>query len=277
MRLFSLHTRVSHVSTANGSATGSPHVALLAVGTIIPELTRSCAYNIQLTPGRIYRTCVYEAGLEAGPSTANANIPHVGTLFQPEPVANIVDPFSGLAGDINLQRPNVDVIVRNEALRTLGSLQGVHTTAGIYFNSTHLRMTVVSKTRFLARLAGFSESAPADLAALCLAMHLIVQPPQSPANRMQSSLYARLKSVLSFLEASNYHSLEVVQCRLLCAFYELGHGIHPAVSITIGACSRIGRFIGLDTRAFQTPERQSNNLVEEEWRRVWWMLANLDR
>ena len=210
-------------------------------------------------------------------NAAGVNVPQIGALYHSEPVASFVSPFSGLAGEIDFQKLNVDRIMRTEALQTLGSPQGVHTTAGIYFNSVHQRMTIISKKRFLERLTGFSVSAPADLAALCLAMHLVIQSPQSQPNGMQSSLYARMKSVLSFLEAANYQSLEVIQCRLLCAFYELGHGIHPAVSITIGACSRIGRFIGLDTRAFQTPGRQSNDVVTEEWRRVWWTLANLDR
>jgi hypothetical protein len=223
---------------------------------------------------------MYQEDEAAGPSTAllgGVALAQASVGLQQEARGASLHPFSALAGDIILQKPEVDLRVRAEALRTLGSMSGLHAMAGIYFSSVHQRVTIVSKKRFLEQLPAFSTSAGADLAALCLAMNLAIQQPQSHANGMQSPLYAQLKSIISLLEATNYQSLEVVQCRLLCAFYELGHGIHPAVSVSLGACSRISRFLRLDVRARPTAELHSNSMPEEERRRVWWTLANLDR
>ena len=223
---------------------------------------------------------MYQEDEMAGPSSANPGgvaPAQASNGFQQEVPGPSSDPFSGFAGDVSLQKPDVDLRVRTEVLRTLGLMPGVYAMVAIYFSSVHQRVTIISKKRFLEQLPAFSTSAGADLAALCLSMNLAVQQPQSRANRMQSPLYAQLKSIISLLEASNYQSLEVVQCRLLCAFYELGHGIHPAVSVSLGACARIYRFLRLELRAGQTPELHSNNIVEEERRRVWWTLVNLDR
>lgn len=223
---------------------------------------------------------MYQEDEMAGPSTAVPEGVALAQTYigsQQDTPGPSLTPFSGLAGDIALEKPEVDWRVRTEALRALGSMPGVHAVAGIYFSSVHQRVTIVSKKRFLEQLPAFPTSAGADLASLCLAMNLVIQQPQSHSSRMQSPLYAHLKSIISLLEAANYQSLEIVQCRLLCAFYELGHGIHPAVSVSLGACSRISRFLRLDMRAAQASELHSNNVVEEERRRVWWTLANLDR
>lgn len=220
---------------------------------------------------------MYEEDGVAGSSTQHGARAGLRTGFGLDTPSHPLNPLPGLAGDITLQQPEVDLRVRAEALKVLGSEEGIYTMAGIYFNSTHLRMTILSKRRFLERSVGFSTSATADFAALCLAMNLVIQLPESHSSAMQSSLYAHLKGIIGLLEAANYQSLEVVQCRVMCAFYELGHGIHPAVSVSLGACSRVARFVGLDVRANQGPQPHENSLIEEESRRAWWMLVNLDR
>jgi hypothetical protein len=189
----------------------------------------------------------------------------------------LVSPLHTLLDGGSIGKDVVDLSVRAEALRTVGSLEDFYTVAGIYFNSVHLRMTIVSKKRFLERVAEFPMSASADFAALCLAINLIIQRPSEPVSDMKSPLYASLKSIIGILEGSNYHSLELVQCRLLCAFYELGHGLIPAASVSIGACSRVARVIGLDARADQAFRSGLSGIAEEERRRVWWALLNLDR
>lgn len=198
----------------------------------------------------------------------------LATARPPDPLRGLLSTL--LDGDA-LQRDLVDASVRAETLRAVGSLEEFLAVAGIYFSSVHLRMTFVSKARFLDRVAQLTTSASADFAALCLAMILIIQRPIEPEGDMQTPLYARLKSIIGILEATNYHSLELVQCRLLCAVYELGHGLISAASVSIGACSRVARVIGLDARADQLLLPGHNGTAAEEKRRVRWALLNLDR
>jgi hypothetical protein len=93
---------------------------------------------------------------------------------------------------------------------------------------------------------------------------------------MQSSLYITVKSVISLLESTNFLSLELVQCRLLVAFYEIGHGISPAASISIAAGARTARALGLN-KQWVRPEFGGHTIDAEEERRVWWAVFNLDR
>jgi len=69
-----------------------------------------------------------------------------------------------------------------------------------------------------------------------------------------------------------------VQARLLVSLYEMGHGIHPAASISIGACARTARALGLNKKLFQRAQGDhASRLRAEEEKRVWWALLNLDR
>lgn len=95
---------------------------------------------------------------------------------------------------------------------------------------------------------------------------------------MQSSLYVKVKGIISLLEATTYHSLETVQSRILVAFYELGHGLHHAATASIGACGKIARFIALhNDLKHPYPEETARGILLEEKRRTMWALHNLDR
>lgn len=94
---------------------------------------------------------------------------------------------------------------------------------------------------------------------------------------MQSSLYVTLKGIISLLEATSYHSLEVVQCRLLIAFYEIGHGIYPAAAASIGACAKMAHFAGFRHRSILSSNEDEREIVAEEKKRTLWMMHNLDR
>ncbi|TKA23903.1 hypothetical protein B0A54_17752 [Friedmanniomyces endolithicus] len=102
-------------------------------------------------------------------------------------------------------------------------------------------------------------------------MQLLLQQPSANCRSMQSTLYANVKSTLGLLEALNYQSLEVVQSRLLCVFYEMGHGILPAASISLATCAKVARSKNLHKR------NATSDVLEEERKRTWWMLLNLDR
>lgn len=97
---------------------------------------------------------------------------------------------------------------------------------------------------------------------------------------MQSSLYVTIKSFLGVLESNNVFTLEIVQSGLLVCFYEMGHNIYPAASVSIGTYARMARVIGLNKKKFQNQELLINHAAKaraEEEKRAWWAIINCDR
>lgn len=83
---------------------------------------------------------------------------------------------------------------------------------------------------------------------------------------------------MSLLESTNYLSLMVIQARLLVTFYEMGHRITPAASISISACASSARALGLNKKVFQnTAAGQPISILAEAEKRVWWAVVVLDR
>jgi hypothetical protein len=157
-------------------------------------------------------------------------------------------------------------------------VEEIHAIVGKYFESNYRRMPIISKAYFHERLPGIFITPKADFIVLTMCIHLIIQFPVAPLLSMQSSLYVLVKNMISILESTGFLSLEVVQARLLVSFYEMGHGIHPAASISIGACARTARALGLNKKKFKIiPKDYAARLREEEEMRVWWAVTNLDR
>lgn len=71
-------------------------------------------------------------------------------------------------------------------------------------------------------------------------------------------------------------TLDFVQCQLLLAVYELGHGIFPAVSSTIASCAKAGRNIGI-TKDHLSKDKSQRGQAFEERLHTWWAIHNLDR
>lgn len=179
-----------------------------------------------------------------------------------------------------LSQPTIDVLVGTEVHELLGSLDNIRATADSYFDTVHLRVPILSRKRFtdsLMRLPGQSLMTRADISALCLAMFILQQRPQTGWRSMRSSLYVTMKSIISLLEATDYRSLQFVQCRVLVAFYEMGHGLDAAASTSISACGKAARSIGLHKRDFHTAQDDDVLLLSEERKRTWWAILNLDR
>lgn len=103
-------------------------------------------------------------------------------------------------------------------------------------------------------------------------MYLVLQAPPEVGAPMTSLLYLRVKALVSILETSKRWSFQLVQSRILLAYYELGHGLLVDASRTIGACAKAARHLKLyDSLA------GDNDIMKEEKRRTWWTLHNLDR
>jgi hypothetical protein len=176
----------------------------------------------------------------------------------------------------SLRQPSVDLAVRSHAAQYLGTLEQVQVLSTDYFDHIWHRMPILSRKRFEQSLSTLAVNPRADFTALCLCIKLLQQPPSSQAHMqsMQSPLYISLKSTMSLFEATGYLTLEVVQCRIILTFYEVGHAIHSASYISIAACARAVRALGIG------PKRSdiiADPLEVEERKRAWWATFNLDR
>jgi len=149
--------------------------------------------------------------------------------------------------------------------------------ATTFCETIYQRIPILCRRLFFERLPGFYSKPEADFVTLCLCMHLVLQDP-TEGSSMQSSLYVMVKSTISLLEAANILSLAVIQSRILITFYEIGHGILPAASISVSACARSAREYGLNKKKFQQVFEDFQTRVRaEEEKRVWWGVVCLDR
>jgi Fungal specific transcription factor domain len=97
------------------------------------------------------------------------------------------------------------------------------------------------------------------------------------ATNMQSSLYYKVKNLIVLLETKADPSLDLVHCRALVTFYEMGHGLHRAAYISLAACARAARVIGLHRKRWRNLNADSDRLVLEEEKRTWWAIVLMDR
>lgn len=183
----------------------------------------------------------------------------------------------GPNADNAFDRPGIEEAVRLQTMNAFGTFSEVQATIAEYFATVYHRLPIISKENFYHRLGSLPHDAPADFAALCLCIRLVLQQPSQQITSMQSVLYMTAKGVITLLESTNYVSIEILQARLLVYFYEIGHGISPANAISIGACARLARVIGLNQNWLLPVEGEARSLLDEEKRRVWWAVFNLDR
>lgn len=106
-----------------------------------------------------------------------------------------------------------------------------------------------------------------------------MQIPEPGAFSMQSSLYVSIKTSIALLEASGFLSVRVLQAKLLVCFYEVGHAIETAASISIAGCGRIVQALGLGRKGFQEVGGLDEEVLmgNEEKKRVRWATILLDR
>lgn len=239
-----------------------------------------------LTYLRIGRICVYDEDTRSATSNTKdlestsqdvvfdlntSSSSHVPPTRLPGPLTDF-DPFQ----NDTLRKPIIDAAVATEVRKHIGSLDRICGITTLYFGAIHKRLPIISLQRFQARLSSYGASAPASFMAVCLCMHLMQQQPMTSADSMQSNLYLTAKSIVSLMEGAGYHDLDAIQCRVMIAFYELGHSIYPAALISIAGCARLARAIRLDKIVDYDVESQEKVVLEER-RRVWWAVVNLDR
>jgi hypothetical protein len=163
-------------------------------------------------------------------------------------------------------------------MQILGSVDNMYTVATDFFTGTHQRIPAMSKFRFFKNLPLLaSGESSADFPALCLCILLIQELPSATKN-MQSPLYITIRNLLNVLEVTNDLSLDFIHCRILLTFYEMGHGLHKAAYISLGASARTARALGLHRRKqWKETDTESDKLMWEEEKRAWWAITIMDR
>ena len=163
------------------------------------------------------------------------------------------------------------------ALRIIGSPDTMRSISAGFFIGTHQRISTISRIRFNQSLQSLATGPREDFAILCLTILLIQQMPTGRATVVQSPLYATVKSFINMLEASNDVSIELVHCRVLVTFYEMGHGLHTAAYVSLAGSARLARTLGLHRKPWRYVDGDTGKILLEEKKRVWWAIANMDR
>ncbi|KAL6885670.1 hypothetical protein GGI43DRAFT_303927 [Trichoderma evansii] len=171
-----------------------------------------------------------------------------------------------------LETLKIDVGITNPVANLVGSVGDIHATAESFFRTIHIWMPIVSKKQFHETLLERLAFRRPETFLLVLAMKLC----SSRAIVARSMLYRTVKQFYFDVESSGRLSVQVLQAAVLIALYELGHGIYPAVIISVGNCARIGLLLGID-RYLITWVPGVPWIEHEERRRVWWMIIVLDR
>ncbi|KAE9377603.1 hypothetical protein N431DRAFT_478809 [Stipitochalara longipes BDJ] len=187
------------------------------------------------------------------------------------PFANLlfgIDPSS----HETLQQSTVDM-----TMGTFGSLDNIIAISNEFFTSTHQRISAISRLRFGRNFQSLNSKPSADFAALCLCILLVQQMPAGKVTNMQSSLYFKVKSLINLLETTNALSLDLLHCRILVSFYEMGHGLHTAAYISIAACARAARALGLHRKRWYNLNADPDRIILEEEKRAWWAVVIMDR
>jgi hypothetical protein len=166
--------------------------------------------------------------------------------------------------------------VRGQAIQILGSLETMFGISVEFFVGAHQRFPVICKHRFEQNLKTLETNSRVDFLVLCLCIHLIQQFPPGNGKSMQSSLYFTVKNLIGLLETTNNISLDLVHCRLLVTYYEIGHGLHTAAYISIATCARVVRVIGLHRKDWRYENSEKSHVMEEK-KRMWWAIVNMDR
>ncbi len=162
--------------------------------------------------------------------------------------ASFLDPDNFILAQVETLKTD-DVITKTVA-NLVGSVSEIQTTAQVFFETVHVWMPIVSKKQFQEGLLERLAVRRAELFLLVLAMKLC----SSRTTVARSLLYRTVKQLYFDIESSGRLSIQMLQAAVLIAIYELGHGIYPAVILSVGNCARIGILLGID-RSLTTGHR----------------------
>ncbi|KAH8817144.1 hypothetical protein F5884DRAFT_896830 [Xylogone sp. PMI_703] len=173
-----------------------------------------------------------------------------------------------------LEAVKIDAGITKSVANLIGSVGDIQATGQFFFKTIHVWMPIVSKKQFEENLPERLAFRRPETFLLVLAMKLC----SSRVVVARSMLYRTVKQFYFDVESSGMLSVQVLQAAVLIALYELGHGIYPAVILSVGNCARIGILLGIDKYLTAGEVIPGVSWIEhEERRRVWWMVLLLDR
>jgi len=173
----------------------------------------------------------------------------------------------------------VGAVIIEEASKILKSMENLNSVVKKYFASVHTWIPMLSRTRFRESLPVFWDESHHDLILLICCMHLITDVPMNlDLENTASSLYTLVRRLYSLVDSMGIVSVELVQCKLLIALFEMAHGLQSAAYMSIGACSRMGVVLGIDKQPRQRAMENDNSWIRrEEKSRTWWAIIIADR
>lgn len=188
-------------------------------------------------------------------------------------------PSIDIAAHLQLGYLQVGAVSMKVASKIYGPLENFDTVSIKYFASVHLWVPMLSRKRFYERLPVVWGQSHQDFILLICCMHLITNVPMvSDLETTASSLYTMVKRLFALVESTGIVSVELVQCKLLIALFEMAHGLQSAAYISIGACSRMGIVLGIDKLQKQRILENDDSCIQrEEKSRTWWAIVIADR
>lgn len=186
-----------------------------------------------------------------------------------------VDPFQ----HVYVRTTSLDLSICTGVFDVVGKLVEIHMVIHGYFNKVHLWFPFIAKESFFRGLRTLNEHPSAEKALLLLCMYLVTSEHEYGQRDFRNSAYVKAKSYLAMIAAAGRECVMTIQASALVSLYEMGHGMHQAAYITLGACARAAMVLGLDTRSSYVNVNSvgDNWTIIEEQSRVWWAIIILDR
>ena len=180
---------------------------------------------------------------------------------------------------MRIELNSITSTIQDYATTLFGSAQRHDAMLLEYFSRVHPWMPFVSRQRFYERLSGLSSTSDHSFVLLTCGMHLILSvPPRVEVGSARSTDYMEIKRLLALAECQGPPVIDLVQCRLLLALYEINHGATDEAYLSLGKCSSAGIVLGLDHMQRRKDDFQHRLWVQlEEERRTWWAITILDR
>ena len=180
---------------------------------------------------------------------------------------------------MRIEPNSITSTIQDYATALFGSAQRLDATLLEYFSSVHPWMPFISRQRFYERLSGLSSTSDHSFVLLTCGMHQILSvPPGVEVGSARSTNYMEIKRLLALAESQGPPVIDLVQCRLLVALYEINHGATDEAYLSLGKCAREGIVLGLDHMQRRKDDLQHRLWVQlEEERRTWWAITILDR
>lgn len=133
------------------------------------------------------------------------------------------------------------------------------------------------KKRFYDHLMNPLVPNRSDMVLLFICMKLVTWIPRHAQDNPRTALYSSAKRLARDIETFVTLTLYALQANVLIAFYELGDSIYTAACLSISACARYGRALGINWKPDVKPGRPLSWVELEERRRVWWAIVILDK